>query len=781
MPVSLPPRLHSGQPRTQPAFLAVLALAILFTLALTATPALAIPEGRHYELVSPVFKGGYGAAGILAVAPDGERVSFASFGAFAGAPSNNPLEKAYIAHREAGAGWSTASLEIPQMIAGSSGVPNGYSPTLDSALYGEVRLGPNYGVAKEDATEAEFLLHPTGAPDTAPLAPEPGPNFELAGMVLKDLNETHLGFSFEGASEDFSHVIFEEPEGREHQLLPEAAKTESHLYDLATGVTGGERSLRLVALNNNGEGKALGPSCKPSLSGSGSNFHVVSADGSEVFFTQSPECHVDDNQVFVRLGGARTLEVSRPLDPSLAFGGCVGKGVPGEVPCQGAAERKESTLQGASRDGSIVFFTTAEALVAGSSDLSNNLYMARIGCPDGGTGCEAAERRVTQLVQVSRDPNPGEPAEVRRHVVTVASDGSRVYFAATGDLLTPAQNGVLVGEGRPVPHAGADNFYVYDTTTGAMSFIADLCSGPALSGAVEDGRCPPGLDSGESTSITTRNDTALGSEVIPRAHLNECARPAGECAGVLESGRFLVFSTFAQLTPDDTDASRDVYRYDAVTGALERVSVGEDGYSANGNGAIDAVLSLSTAAGSNSGYAWREMGVRALSEDGSRIVFVTAERLSPAAPSGPEGIYEWHEGRVALVASGATEQTGHGPVISSSGADIFFTTGQGLVPQDTDGQLDVYDARLGEGFSSLPVELQPCAGDACQGPLSNPAPLLVPGSVSQVAGGNLSQLAATVPPAARPKARACKKGYVKIMRKCVRKHRAKRASRRAHR
>ena len=67
-------------------------------------------------------------------------------------------------------------------------------------------------------------------------------------------------------------------------------------------------------------------------------------------------------------------------------------------------------------------------------------------------------------------------------------------------------------------------------------------------------------------------------------------------------------------------------------------------------------------------------------------------------------------------------------MIDPSGRNIFFITSQGLVPQDTDGADDVYDARLGGGFPLPPAPVQPCAGDACQGPLTNPAPLLVPGS-----------------------------------------------------
>jgi hypothetical protein len=56
--------------------------------------------------------------------------------------------------------------------------------------------------------------------------------------------------------------------------------------------------------------------------------------------------------------------------------------------------------------------------------------------------------------------------------------------------------------------------------------------------------------------------------------------------------------------------------------------------------------------------------------------------------------------------------------------------------------LDLYDARIGAGFPAVPAAPEECSADACQGPLTNPAPLLVPGSVSQSPGENL-----TSPPA----------------------------------
>ena len=92
---------------------------------------------------------------------------------------------------------------------------------------------------------------------------------------------------------------------------------------------------------------------------------------------------------------------------------------------------------------------------------------------------------------------------------------------------------------------------------------------------------------------------------------------------------------------------------------------------------------------------------------------------------------------VSLISSGSAPGNDSEPVISPSGLDIFFITEQGLLPQDTDGLYDIYDARAGGGFPVAPAPPRPCEGDACQGPLTNPAPLMVPGSVSQAAGENL--------------------------------------------
>jgi hypothetical protein len=669
------------------------------------TPALALPEGRVYEQVSPVYKAGYAGENEVAVEPDGNSVIFPSHGGFAGLLNAGANASNWYVARRGESGWSTTSVNPP------FGTWADVSANLEYAL-GTGPLGPNAGYDNGAATEQVFQVHPTSAPETA----EEWSVF--GGLVLTRVDGLLASAAEEGGSPDLCHIILESP--------PLLAETDiPQIYDFSQGCNGESPSLRLVGLNNQPTPTPISH-CRAEL-GSGveyhkidaaleSNFDAIAAGGSDIFFTTSVEAGGNCgglHQVFARLGGSRTLEVSKPLAEAEACGG--------EVPCKGAAKRASSDFVGASEDGSRVFFMTTAPLSAEDKNAGIDLYMATIGCPVGVPECEQAAREVTSLTLVSHNPNPGQAAELEG-VVKISRDGSRTYFVARS----------VLGEGAnaqgQLPLHGADNFYVYDALSGKVAFLADLCSGPGMSGGVEDASCPSDLESGGGS----RNDTRLRNG-NPEAQTNSCPLASPGC----EAGRFLVFSSFGQLARGDTDSAKDVYRYDAVTGVLERVSVGEHGADANGNdNAFDATIALGHVGSTNSVYTQYELGARAITEDGSRIVFSTAAPLSETATNGLTNVYEWHERAVSLISSGNAVEPDVQPVISASGRDIFFNTAQGLVSQDTDGVRDVYDARLGGGFAPMPSPRARCEGDGCQGPLTNPAPLLVPGSVSQAPGGN---------------------------------------------
>jgi hypothetical protein len=708
--------------------------------------------GRVFELVSPVYKGGFGASHIEAVAGDGDSVAFYSPGVFAGAPtglSQNIDSLDYLARRGV-SGWSTVPIIPPAGVAPYV-LDRDISPNLEETL-ALGKPGPNFEAAEQEGIEEGFFLHATGMPDGVA-------GWELAGMMLKTVNEEPFTLVYRGASPDFCHMFFKSPPPTSKKnagVVVEAADgTVGELYELGRGCDGEHVAVRIVVAKGSGtEEKPMNPACEVDLGiedydfDALNSYNAIAADGDSVFTTT---CVVDNanepakHQLFARLGTSKTVEVSKPLDDICGEE---------ELPCKGASEHAGANFAGASEDGSRVFFTTTQALVPEDKDAGNDLYMATLGCPVG-EACPVANRRVMSLVQVSHDPNGGEAGV--QGVVRVAPDGARVYFVAAGDLLSGAEQSALEAAHRAVPRVGAENMYVYDVASGQMQFIGDLCSGYVLSGSVEDSRCP---------NQTGVDDTLWSA--------------ASEAQTAGSEGQFLVFSSYAQLTSDDTDTARDVYRYDAASGVLERVSIGEDGYDADGN---NNQFNASIAQGNRGGSVQLqyELNDRAISEDGSRIVFTTAEPLSPRATNHLTNAYEWHEtpgggSSVTLLSGGSSSTPVEDVVISAEGNDVFFVTAQGLVAQDVDGAPDVYDARIGGGFPPVPAQRQPCSGDACQGPLTNPAPLLVPASVSQTPGENLP------PPAVAVAVKSKKKTKTSTKKKASKKKKkAKRASRRAKR
>jgi hypothetical protein len=678
-----------------------IAVAAVLVCGVCAASVFGLPAGRAYEMVSPLFKGGFGVLHIEAVALDGESVAFYSPGTFAGALASGVQDLGYVASRGP-SGWLTLPFMPPAEVMPYV-VSRDVTPDLNMTLaFG--KSGANNEAAFQEATSEGFFLHSVGESDDAG-------SWGLAGQPLKRLDDEPLALLYDGGSADFCH-LFVVPQNSNEILAPEVSASLPQVYEFDPGCGGASVSLHAVALNS--VNRLMSPTCVSGLGTSiyslaQSEFNAVAADGEEAFFTTCVNGNADEHQVFVRLGGEKTLEVSKPLGPAC-----------GE-PCKEGVHRVSADFVGASEDGSDVFFVTKASLVPEDTDTGNDLYMARIGCPDGEAECEVADRVVTSITQVSHDPNSA-PAEVQG-VVRVAPDGERVYFVARGDLLEAARQETLESEGDEVPRVGADNLYFYNSVTGRIGFVTDLCSGFEVSGLVDDSRCPNATESD------------IGLWVGGNASEAQTAGPGGE---------FLVFSSVARLTSDDTNALRDVYRYDALTGEMDRVSHGEAGYDANGNGeggegdARGATITLGHRGGSVLDQ--YELDDRAVSEDGSRVVFTTSEPLSPAASNGLANVYEWHkepgqsEGTVSLISSGSGDSPVESPVISPDGINVFFITSVGLVPQDTDGAPDLYDARIGGGFPRPAAEPEPCAGDACQGPLTNPAPLLVPGSVSQAAG-----------------------------------------------
>src|SRR6202167_4951663 len=148
------------------ALLCVLVTLVVCVFAAGSAQALTNPQ-RAYEMVSPVFKGGFGVTQIEGVAENGESVVFASPGAFAGSPASEPGQDPgnqpnYLARRGA-SGWATVPTAAPATLAAA--FSHDISPTLESTLV-ETLPGPNLENASFDGRAVEVFLHDTGLPDT---------------------------------------------------------------------------------------------------------------------------------------------------------------------------------------------------------------------------------------------------------------------------------------------------------------------------------------------------------------------------------------------------------------------------------------------------------------------------------------------------------------------------------------------------------------------------------------------------------------------------------------
>jgi DNA-binding beta-propeller fold protein YncE len=672
---------------------------------------LALPDCRAYEQVSPAFKSGYAIGGgsvgefHIELSPSGEGAAFESLGAFEGA-SATAATNHYSAQRVSN-GWLTQSnLGFP---AGPDEQPNGfygYSPEFDSWLF-SVRPGTSFEPAERSGTVSLFIGSSAHAFDRA------SPSLSMQA------GERPHGALFApvGESSDLSKIALATgyrflPPAVDPRPSAENAGSDDRVYEFSSD-SGSDPTASLVA-EVPIDLTAPGSSCVVDAA-VGRPGRWMSTDGSVLFYTAPQDltpraaCDAGGAQgggpnkagVYARVGQASPVLLSGE-DSSECHA---------PNPCHGAAPQM-ARYDGASPDGSRAWFTTPQPLIDSDTDATDDLYLA-----------ELEEGQLKHLVQASAGesspdhPVAGDGAGVEG-VVEVSPDGTHVAFVATG---------ILTEAGNPATHQiaaqGADNLYVYDATTDHTKFVARLCTGLDRSDSSADPYC----------SAEDATDAPLWrAGTLPEARFTP-------------DGRYLLFTSYGRLTSDDTDNSADVYRYDFQSGHLIRISAGHAGNDGNGNdSAFAAQLTPVPREVASRADGLSEDDDRAISADGSTVVFETAAPLvsrdtnagaSPGCNPGRTGcdIYEWREdgngtcreagGCISLISDGISPQGATQGVVSSSGRDIAFLTAAELVPVDSDGLRDLYDARENGGFPYVPPEKSCGSGETCLGPVSpTPSP-----------------------------------------------------------
>ncbi len=447
---------------------------------------------------------------------------------------------------------------------------------------------------------------------------------------------------------------------------------------------------------------------------SGSVHNAVSDDGSRVFWSTG-EYNVGGRTTTALYARDTASETSGRLD-LVAGGSGEGESLP--------------VFNGASADGSVVFFTDSQRLTADASPPDPNplqptfdLYRCEVGPVEGATlGC-------TSLSDLSAPVEPGEKAEVIGILPGQSEDGSRAYFVARGVLdTTPNEAGDSAVAGEP-------NLYIWEEGQGTR-FIATISE----------------RDKADWGALPTTPD-GIGIETK-------------QSASASPDGRYLAFMSERSLTGYDNRAAKsnepveEVFRYDASEERLDCASCDPSGASPTGT------LSNPTGEVNNridTQGNWKERWVAAilpapqesepsgialhrprLVHDDGRVFFNAVDPLVSADSNGEWDVYQYEStgtgdctstsegaaiahttaGCVSLISSGTSEEEASFIDSSESGDDVFFITPARLSATDEDEELDVYDARVNGIPATLPV-INECLGEACQAapnPPNDPTP-----------------------------------------------------------
>jgi hypothetical protein len=105
--------------------------------------------------------------------------------------------------------------------------------------------------------------------------------------------------------------------------------------------------------------------------------------------------------------------------------------------------------------------------------------------------------------------------------------------------------------------------------------------------------------------------------------------------------------------------------------------------------------------------------------DNGTVVFGTKNQLVTQDQNASFDVYAYQLGRVTLISPGDGPYDALITEVSADARDIFFTTDEALVSQDTNRVSDVYDARIGGGFAE-PAPAPTCEGEACKGTSAGP-------------------------------------------------------------
>jgi hypothetical protein len=649
------------------------------------TGSFALADNRQYELVSPLDKHGalvepIAESGLIESSPDGSAFTYITSWPTESQPQGNANAAQILATRGAD-GWSSKDITPPNGSATGATVGNGqeyrlFSSDLSRAVF-EARFGvtkggfttfPGEETAPGATEETPYLRENRTCPSATCYTPLLTSTDVTSGVQYGEaanIKGVGIGGDYEapqGATPDLSHVVL-----HAHVPLTLGAPAEG-LTEWAADKPAAEQ-LQLVSVLPEAEGGGPAPESyfgsvqEGGGSGDGNDDesrNAISEDGSRIIW--STGIKQEPGGLYMRdtaLGETVRLDTVQ--------------GGSGEAPGAGAHPVEEPRFDAASSNGSTVFFTDTQRLTAdsraGNSPITDLMYEQ----PDL-YACQMVEVEEAghkhlkcDLTDLTPDSNPGEErADVQGAVLGASEDGAYVYFVADGVLGAAAEHGATTGNCDQLRGSGPGtipwalrtcNLYVehYSSATKtweAPSFIAAVSGvdspdwvwaelGKHTSGASPDGRY-----------LAFMSERALTGYDTADAH---------QGAHEEQSHGQIIYKEGQPVPAHD----EEVYLYDAVTHKLVCASCNPTGARPDG----ERYFSAPTASEPNETEEMRFVG-------GDEEVWQPEQWLAANIPG-----WVMYAHRKGI----------HQPRYLSNSGRLFFNAHDPLVPQDVNGQWDVYE------------------------------------------------------------------------------------------
>jgi hypothetical protein len=703
--------------------LVAVVLAVAGALAWTgASVGASLPDGRAWEMVSPLAKNGGdirgingdSLGGVIQASPDGQRITYVSLASF-GEPQGASIGSQYVSRRNE-AGWATQNISIPMTAqsyppAAGAGTPyRAFSSDLSGGLVWGGPRGPRgffEGPPLADAPAEYENYYLAGVPDNA-LQPL------LSRTPSMSADEFRLEFL--DATQNLEHIVVESPAALGEGTVE--VNNGNNLYEWG-GATGEFQPVNILPDGAHEENEVFG-------GGSGVTDHAVSEDGSSVVWTGASGLYVREG-----IGTAHSVTV------------------------QADAPDGGGRFLTASDDDSKIFFADNNRLTGDStagSGAFGDLY--RFDARNTGSG---------RLVDLTVDHVDTGGAEVLG-VLGASADGSYLYFVANGRLdpeaLDVHQGDCTTGKS---PVEATCNLYLWHEGWETPRFIATLSgndeietNGVAALGAAYD--WDPTMDARTARVSLDGNRVVFMSEESLTGYDNTVSA-GSSCRQTLKG------------QPPAPAQCEEVFLYEASTNRLICVSCNPTGARPTGPSGIPGgtqfsnnhaiyqsrVLSEEGGMGNAGEGVSGESGGGGSGEGGSggaagggggRVFFDSADGIVPQDTNGAEDVYEYENGNIYLI-SGGTNAGGASFVdASTDGDDVFFITRAQLAAQDTDQLVDLYDARAphvpGEKVGFAAVSPTVCEGEECRSPSPGAPAFGSPSSATFMGAGNVAAPAPVV-------------------------------------